>query len=95
MKLTLLMGAALSVALLSLSGCGSEGEENAEGAADGATLAKEVCECTTKANAMPADDPNRRKEQDKCSKLQKENWDKIAGDKEQEKAFNDQFPCGM
>lgn len=61
---------------------------------DGAALAKEVCECTTKANNLPGDDPNRRAEQDKCSELQKTNWEKVKGNKEQEDAFNDQFPCG-
>lgn len=62
---------------------------------DGAALAKEVCECTTKANNLSGDDPNRRAEQDKCSELQKTNWDKVKGNKEQENAFNDQFPCGF
>ena len=95
MNITLIMGAALSAAVLTFSACSGGAEEGGEEAKDGAALAKEVCECTSKANALPADDPNRRAEQDKCSKLQKDNWDKIKGDSEQEKAFNDQFPCGM
>ena len=62
---------------------------------DGAALAKEVCECNEKANGLPSDDPNRRSEQDKCSDLQKSNWDKVKGNTSAEKAFNDAFPCGM
>ncbi|MDX2359266.1 MAG: hypothetical protein QNK23_00575 [Crocinitomicaceae bacterium] len=62
---------------------------------DGAALAQEVCDCTTAANGLPADDPNRSAEQDKCGELQRVNWDKVSGDTEQESAFNDQFPCGF
>lgn len=78
---------AVAIAALTLTSCGES--------IDGAALAKEVCECTTKANNLPGDDPNRRAEQDKCSELQKTNWDKVKGNKEQEDAFNDQFPCGF
>lgn len=62
---------------------------------DGAELAIEVCECNTLANSLPDDDPGRRAEQDKCSELQKTNWEKVRGKTDQENAFNDQFPCGF
>ena len=73
---------------LMLSSCGGE-------KIDGAALAKEICECSSKANNLPADDPNREAEQKKCSELQSSNWMKVKGNPDQEKAFNDQFPCGF
>ena len=78
---------AIAAGILSVSSCGES--------IDGAALAKEVCDCTTNANGLPGDDPNRRAEQDKCMELQKTNWEKVKGDLDQEKAFNEQFPCGM
>ena len=84
--------------LFLLFSCGGEGETEENDAPekiDGAALAKEVCDCTTKANALPSDDPNRRAEQDKCMELQKTNWEKVKGNLDEESAFNDQFPCGM
>jgi hypothetical protein len=77
-----------AVSVLLLASCGGE-------TIDGAALAQEVCECTTNANALPGDDPNRSAEQDRCSELQKTNWAKVEGDIEQERAFNSKFPCGM
>ena len=91
MKLTrkinvLVLGCALTIGLV---GCGGEA------AVDGAAVAQEICDCYSAANGLPADDPNRSAAQDKCGELQKTNWDKVAGNSEQEKAFNDAFPCGM
>lgn len=90
MKKVILTGMTLSFLALSFTSCGEAKEK-----VDGASLAKEVCDCYTHANGLSADDPNRTEEQNKCSELQKANWDKVSGDTEQEKAFNDQFPCGM
>lgn len=83
MKKTLLSGiGALALAFV-FSSCGGE------------ALAQEICDCTTAANALPGDDPDRSAEQDKCMQLQKTNWEKVKGDAEQESAFNDRFPCGI
>lgn len=87
MKKTFQIMTFVSMTVFALASCGEK--------VDGAALSKEVCDCYEKANGLPGDDPNRRAEQDKCSQLQKTNWDKVVGNVEAEKAFNDQFPCGM
>ena len=61
---------------------------------DGAALSQEICDCLSVANGLPSDDENRSAEQDKCTDLQTKNWELVKGNVEQEKAFNDQFPCG-
>lgn len=87
MKLFKMTTAVFALAAITLSSCGES--------VDGAALAGEICDCYEKANGLPGDDPNRADEQKKCSELQKTNWEKVEGNSEQEKAFNDQFPCGM
>ena len=54
----------------------------------GTGLAEEVCDCYKKANGLPASDPDRAKEQDKCLKLQGTNWRKIQNDKAKADEFN-------
>lgn len=87
MKKTIISILGVATLMLSMTSCGES--------IDGPALAKEVCECTTKSNALPASDPNRSAEQDKCTELNVSNWDKIKGDMEQEDAFNAEFPCGF
>lgn len=87
MKKTILTLSASLVVIAFTTSCGGE-------KVDGAALAQEVCDCYSNANGLPADAPNRSEEQKKCGELQTTNWDKIKGDFEQEKAFNDKFPCG-
>lgn len=88
MKKTIISILGLTAIMLSVTSCGGD-------SVDGAALAKEICECTTKANALPGDYPNRDAEQEKCSKLQVDGWAKVEGDPEQEKKFNGTFPCGF
>lgn len=77
----------LVVALAFLASCGES--------ANGKALAKEVCDCYTKANGLAAGEPSRADEQKKCADMQTENWKKVEGDSEQEEAFNGEFPCGI
>lgn len=58
------------------------------GSKSGTGLAEEVCECYKKANGLPASDPARATEQDKCLKLQGTNWRKIQNDKAKSDEFN-------
>lgn len=83
MKKTILFGA-FAMALVS---CGES--------VDPAALSKEVCECYEKANGLPADAENREDEQLKCRELSTTNWEKVKGNKENEKIYNDAFPCGI
>lgn len=62
---------------------------------DAVALSKEVCDCYSKANNLPASDENREAEQNKCSELSTANWEKVKGNTELEKIYNDAFPCGF
>lgn len=59
------------------------------GGNDASKDAQAVCDCFTKANGMAADAPDRAAEQDKCLKMQTENWDKYKDNAEDSKKFND------
>lgn len=61
------------------------------GSQNGKDLANEVCDCYKKANALPADDPNRSKEQDACITKQGEAWAKVKDDKDEADKFNDEI----
>lgn len=61
---------------------------------DGAALAKEVCACTEKANAMDGSDPGRPAAQDRCRDLQASTWETVKGTPQQD-SYNAQFPCGL
>lgn len=52
-------------------------------------IAEEVCDCSKKANALPTSDPNRSKAQSDCAVKQGEAWNKVKGDVEKAKEFND------
>jgi len=65
-----------------------------KGSVDGAALAREVCACTERTNALKADAPNRDAEQQKCLDMQRETWDTVKGTDQQD-AYNAVFPCGM
>ena len=58
------------------------------GGPDGKSLAKEVCDCNKKANAMGAADPKRSAEQAACVIKQGEAWDKVKGDQKKADDFN-------
>jgi len=55
----------------------------------GKQIADEICDCSKKANGLPADDPNRSAEQGKCTTLQQEGWAKVKNDEKKSKEFND------
>lgn len=61
------------------------------GPSNGAALAKEVCDCYNKANALPADDPTREQAQDDCIMKQGEAWSKVKNNREQSDKFNDEL----
>ena len=61
---------------------------------DGAALARQVCECTERTNAMKANEPNRESERKKCDELQKSTWATVKGTDQQD-AYNAIFPCGL
>jgi len=69
------------LAVLSLAACSG-------GAKSGADLAKEVCDCYQKANAMDAADPNRAKAQADCLASQGMAWNKVKDDQKQSDEFN-------
>jgi hypothetical protein len=54
----------------------------------GKAIADEVCDCYSKANALPTSDPERTKKQDDCLKEQSKSWDKVKDDKEKSDEFN-------
>jgi len=58
------------------------------GGKDGKSLAKEVCDCSKKANAMDAADPKRSAAQNDCLKKQGEAWDKVKDDPKKADEFN-------
>lgn len=58
------------------------------GGSDPKKDAQEVCDCMLKANQMPAEDPNRAAEQDKCQKLQVDKWNAYKDDIEKAGEFN-------
>lgn len=58
------------------------------GGTDPAADAKAVCDCFSKANGLPDEDPKRLEEQDKCSKMQLDKWTRYKNAEEQKK-FND------
>lgn len=55
----------------------------------GKQLAEDICECSKKANALPATNPNRAKAQNDCSLMQGEAWTKIKDDTKEADAFNE------
>lgn len=57
----------------------------------GKDIAQEVCDCSKKANGMPATDPGRKKAQDDCMAAQQKAWDKVKGDPDKAKEFNDKL----
>lgn len=69
---------ALSASLLSACGKGKSPTQ----------IAEEICECSKKANALPADDPNRSQAQADCLKEQQEGWNKVKDDPEKASDFN-------
>ena len=58
------------------------------GGKSGKDLAQEVCDCSSKANDMPADDPKRADAIHDCSVKQMEAWDKIKDDSKKSDEFN-------
>jgi hypothetical protein len=52
-------------------------------------IAEEICDCSKKANGLPATDTTRSKAQDDCTTLQTEGWEKVKKDPEKAKDFND------
>jgi len=54
----------------------------------GAEIAKEVCDCSKKANAMDAADPKRTEAQKECAKKQVEAWNKVKDDEKKANEFN-------
>jgi len=58
------------------------------GGSDGKSLAKEVCDCSKKANAMDAADPKRSAAQNDCLKKQGEAWDKVKDNQKKADEFN-------
>lgn len=54
----------------------------------GKELGEEVCECSKKANSLPAADANRAKAQSDCSVKQFEAWTKIKDEQKESDAFN-------
>ncbi len=81
---------ALCLTLTVLMGCAGGGAP----ALDGAALAKEVCDCTQKVNAMKADEPDRAAKMQACNDLQAKTWATVKGTDQQD-AYNGVFPCGM
>lgn len=57
-------------------------------AKSGASLAKDVCDCYSRANSMDAADPGRAASQDECLKKQGEAWNKIKDDPKKMDEFN-------
>ena len=51
-------------------------------------LAKEVCDCYSKANAMAPDDPKKTDAQNDCIKRQGEAWNKVKDDEKKSDEFN-------
>ena len=58
------------------------------GGKSGKDLAQEVCDCSSKANDMPAADPKRADAIHNCSVKQMEAWDKIKDDSKKSDEFN-------
>ncbi len=54
----------------------------------GKELAEQVCECSKKANGLPATDPARAKAQSDCSVKQFEAWTKIKDKQKESDEFN-------
>jgi hypothetical protein len=54
----------------------------------GKKLGEEVCDCSDKANAMDAKDPNRLAAQADCSKKQVESWNKVKDNRKESDEFN-------
>ncbi len=55
---------------LSLLACGGKSKSAKE-------IAQEICDCSSKANGLPATDPNRSKAQADCMKMQQDGWEKV------------------
>jgi hypothetical protein len=58
------------------------------GSTDSKSLAKDVCDCYKKANAMDAADPKRSAAQNDCIKKQGEAWDKLKDNQQKADEFN-------
>ena len=58
------------------------------GGSDSKSLAKDVCDCYKKANAMDAADPKRSAAQNDCIKKQGEAWDKLKDNQAKADEFN-------
>jgi hypothetical protein len=68
----------------SLASCGGKGKS-------GKQIAEEVCDCSKKANALPASDPGRSQAQNDCLKKQQEAWNKVKDDEKRADDFNKQL----
>ncbi|MFN8290696.1 MAG: hypothetical protein U0U70_10590 [Chitinophagaceae bacterium] len=73
----ILISAGLALALIS---CGKS--------KSGTEMGQEVCDCSKKANGMDAADPKRSAEQEKCTKLQTDYWEKIKDNQKKADEFN-------
>lgn len=63
--------------------------------ADGNKLAKDVCDCYSKANGMDATDPKRTEKQNDCLKKQQDAWNEIKDDQKKAEEFNNEIgQCG-
>jgi hypothetical protein len=59
----------LAFAMILLAACGKS--------KTGLEYAEEVCDCSSKANALPVSDPGRTKAQDDCLKMNQDVWAKV------------------
>ncbi len=58
------------------------------GGKSGSEIAQEVCDCSSKANDMPATDPKREAAIKDCSVKQAEAWNKVKDDAKKSDEFN-------
>ncbi len=73
------------LALSLISSCGGKSDGNN---INGKKLGEEVCDCSDKANAMDAKDPNRLAAQNDCAKKQVEYWNKVKDNRKEADEFN-------
>lgn len=65
--------------VICLSSCGGK---------SGTAIAQEICDCSSKANAMDPSDPKRAEAQADCQKKQVDAWNSVKDDAQKSSDFN-------
>lgn len=64
-----------------LSACGGKSKSGKE-------IAEEICDCSKKANGLPADDPSRAQAQKDCTEKAGKAWESVKDDEKKADEYN-------